>query len=344
MKSPQTFFWIQPRAGLGLLFSIFCSPHLAAQSFTYIKDNSWSGFVESAFLNEAPFDETNPKSQFETRTQFDQFPDAVGGVAMGKIDNLRGGHTMTDGANSFDLSTVGSSVTILTRSHFFRTGNFFSSPRTGRNVHSYQLGLSTGTDHFGAAGNESLFVAYDYQDSEFFDIVDDPSTGLVDRYFGNLDVLSHVGYDATIDNQWNHSPLATLATDVTASVMQANHSTGSHSIALRYTNLGSGQMEVAMSVRELYWDSREGALTTLPPAIDEVIVNNRVIVNHDFTDLSALRPAFGLALDTNQQGLGSGHIWNWNPEFEAPEPIPEPSALLLVAFGSLGLLRRKRSH
>ena len=326
------------RLNASVFASIALAPLLSAQSYSYIHDADWTGFVEDAFFSTSPFDETHPDSDFNIRSL-----NFVAPVARGVAFQLRGGHTMTDGANSFDLSAAGSSVTINTRQHFFGSGNFLNAPGDpARNIHMYQLGLSSNTDAFGAAGNESLFVAYDYKERVGSDF-----GGEVRYYGGNLDVLDHNGYDTTIDDQWNHTPLATLATGVTARVYQRFTNTAIHSIELTYTNLGEGRMGIGMSVRELYyspaWDILNEPIED-NLLLDQNIVNNYVEVDHDFTDLSSLRPAFGLAIDSEYRGMGSGHNWSWDPAFAPdPAPIPEPSAALLLGLSSIALLRRKRA-
>ncbi len=228
--------------------------------------------------------------------------------------------TRTDPDAIFDLSTVGSSATIRTAYHYRARYN-----DTGGHAHMYQFGLTSNENYFGKAGDESLLVAADYQDQNWSE--------RTATY--NLDLLDHTGLDTTGDGNWTPTPIATVAEDLLLKSWGK-----SHAIELTYTNIGNGKLRLDIGVMNL---------DITGPYADDVmtscnqIVSESLVVDHNFSDLSALRPGFGIAFNDSYIP-SSGAAFDWEDAYPTDfAPVPEPSSASLLGLGIAGfLLRRKR--
>ncbi len=228
--------------------------------------------------------------------------------------------TRTDPGAVFDLSTVGSSATIRAASHYQTVFN-----ETGGHAHYYQFGLTNNSNYFGKTGDESLIVAADYQDQNWA-----AKTATMD-----LQLFDHTGLDTTGDGNWNTTPITTIAED-----LQLESWKKSHAIELTYTNIGNGQLRLDIGVVTLDITGRNTPDTMTSY---NQVVSESVIVNHNFSDLSALRPGFGAAFNDSDNPR-SGTTFDWEAAYPTGfAPVPEPSSTSLLGLGIAGFLfRRKR--
>ncbi len=265
------------------------------------------------------------KSKFESANE-GPYDGQSGLIAAWKSAGIS---TRTDPNAIFDLSTVGSSATIRTALHYQA-----KYPDTGGGAHLYQFGLTNNDSYLGKAGNESLIVAANYQDQDFA-----AGTATYD-----LDLLDHNGLDTTGDGNWTPTPLTQIASDLELSSWcdpgaWDSRPGKSHAVELTYTNLGNGKLQVDVGVIEMNISGRTAADTVTS---SNQVVQNSFILDNPFSDLSALRPGFGLAVNDSNNPV-SGASFDWAEEFPTGFSVPEPSSASLLGLGIAGfLIRRKR--
>ncbi len=213
--------------------------------------------------------------------------------------------TRTDPNAIFDLSAVGSSATIRTAYHYQA-----KYPDTGGHAHMYQFGLTNNAGYFGKAGNESLIVAADYQGQDF-------TTGTATY---DLDLLDHNGLDTTDDGHWRPNPLTQIASDLELSSWSDpgtwdSRPGKSHAIELTYINLGNNKFQLDVSVMDLNISGRTTADTLTST---NQIVKNSFILDNPFSDLSALRPGFGVAVNDSNIPISEA-AFDWEDAYAVPE-------------------------
>ncbi len=237
--------------------------------------------------------------------------------------------TRTDPNAIFDLSAVGSSATIRTAYHY--QARF---PNTVGHAHMYQFGLTNNASYFGKAGDESLIVAADFQNQNW-------AAGTVTL---DLDLLNHTGLDTTGDGNWTPTPLTEVASDLELSSWSipgalTSRPGKSHAIELTYTNIGGSKLQVDVGVMELNISGRTAADTITST---NQVVQNTFIVDNNFSDLSSLRPGFGIAFNDSDIP-SSGAAFDWEDAYPTGFSVPEPSSTSLLGLGIAGfLIRRKR--
>ncbi len=248
--------------------------------------------------------------------------DGTSGAILGIAST--GISTRTDPNAIFDLSAVGSSATIRTAYHAIGSTN-----DTGGGGHLYQFGLTNNSSYFGAPDDESLLVAADFKG---YDVGTDTVTL-------DLSVFDQTGLDTTGDGTWAPTALANIENNLT--IDRIYHGSGnSHAIELTYTNIGNGQLRMDIGIMDLFISGRNASDVVTSTS---QVVQQSHIINHSFSDLSALRPGFGLAINDSDIPMSAANF-DWEDAYPTNfAPIPEPSSASLLGLGIAGfLLRRKR--
>lgn len=243
-----------------------------------------------------------------------------------------GMYTRSDAAGgSTDLSSVGSSFNIRAAA-----GLFIGQPNSYTNTLNSQhhmFGLTDSSGLFTTATN-SLYVSLDSQDYD----------NLTNIGAADLRLYNGAGSDSDpTDGFFDGSAVATLASDI--SFFNAKQSSqanpGSYFIYdLTYTNVGSDLLEVGINVVLAGFDNRNGGDFAGVPTL---IYSGTQTVANPFGDLTSLRPTFG-AHSIDSTSAISGAAFDWEDENVAilQSVIPEPSSLLLVILGGVGLCQRRK--
>ncbi len=238
--------------------------------------------------------------------------ESVAGVIVG----LAGNNFQATGVHagsSYDLSTIGSSLTITQfwGPTTFQTG--VSGTPNGINE-LMQIGLISNTSAtFRDASNHSLYVG-----------------GLEQSYDKNANTrnISHSVIDETGASTIAIASTALASTD------------SLYEYAITFTNSGANVFDIKIGVD--HWSSTgSGFPYTLQTA--NIISSSLNNVSHNFTksELSDLHVGLGLRITDSTQISGSGTNYDASKtDFNA---VPEPSSTALLGLGTLGLLvRRKR--
>lgn len=234
--------------------------------------------------------------------------------------------TRTDASSIFNLSTVGSSATIRTVYHALGSQN-----DSGGGGHIYQFGLTNNSSYIGASGDESLILAADFKGYN-------QGTDIVTT---DLAIFDHTGVDTTGNGVWSPTSIVNVASGLTIDRLFTG--TGnSHAIELKYTNLGSGQIRMDVGVMNL---DINGRLVSNVVTGSNLLVQQSHVINHNFSNLNALRPAFGLALNDSFIPM-SGANFDWEAAYPTgfATQVPEPSTSMLgiLGLGGMIFLRRRK--
>jgi hypothetical protein len=221
--------------------------------------------------------------------------------------------TMVHQGESFDLSAIGSSLTVKMG---WRPGTVNKDVAAPTLNEVFQIGLlAGGTGTLSGGGGDSFYLGGQMLGSN----IATPS----------YDIATHLYADGSVVASLDAGSSFTVGT---------NNTTYKHwyRSTITFTNVGSGTFDVGVEMEK--WGIAHNATSiTEATQIDADFASWQANgVAHDLEDLSDLHIGLGLKVHDNTTFSNTGAVYDFTT-------VPEPSGALLVAIASgLAMLRRRR--